>query len=135
MSKNAKNQLKEIQKKLQNPPPPPKVTSGLFVVLLEGQGDINLSIVHYNAWNWLNDRAVPIPNDVLIEAQREDEEVDYLQDPANQCWHNDRAIRLIDINGRVPNTVLKSFLNLVDYTNYIRENNIKVLDEYRGYIY
>lgn len=107
-----------------------------YIVCLEGQGDMEIMLVEDEHWNWLHSKEKSPPNQLIedyitnygSEYEAQDDIIKHIQG-GEGCWTNDRALALTaDRN-------VRTFTSIIDYTKFVVDNNIKIKDEYRGYIY
>lgn len=101
-----------------------------YLILLESGGDIDIKLVNKETWDYIHSSRPDFGNESCIDEQLPEGVESYEEDPkiinvTCGSWENDRAIY---VKGQ-------EFGSLKDYTKYIQNNNIEIIDEYIGCIY
>lgn len=99
-----------------------------YLVVLNGQGDTNISLVNKDIWDWLinEDLSVDIPVEIAQYETKWRIKLNRIRSI------NDKAFILPEEGNNGEKVFFSSVKNCM---NYVRENNIVILDEYDGYIY
>lgn len=107
-----------------------------YAVYLEGQGDMEIMLVGNEYWTWLHNEKENPPSQLLedyiseygSEYEAQDDIIKNIQG-GESCWTNDRALAL------AADRSVKHFRSISDYTKFVVDYNVKIIDEFRGYIY
>lgn len=106
-----------------------------YSIMLTGQGDIYITLVNKETWDWIT-KCGPIPiaqidwafenwkKDLNPNITREEVEKDLLKQKAD----NDKALSCHADYGKI-------FTNLKDYTKFVVDNSMEIVEDYEGYIY
>ena len=102
----------------------------VFLIVLEGQGDVDVGLVNQETWNWIhsdyksedNSYKEDIPQSIL---DTYDDNYGTKINVSIGSFDNDRALQSPKI----------SFSSIKDAMSYIQENNCKLVDEFFGCIY
>lgn len=109
----------------------------MFLVVLSGGGDTEVKIVSKPVWDWIlteddfqgedsiQDTPPPEVIQEMIEENGEDSDCTVFVTSGSP--DNDRAL-----NAPAPN---RSFFSMKEALQYIKRNNIEIVEEYEGYIY
>lgn len=94
-----------------------------YLITLTGQGDTNIVIVNKDEWDFIND-AKPLP--YKIKKELKEWYQDCLENVGGST-DNDRALFMT--------CVKKIYHNIKDAMEYIKENDIEIVDGFNGCIY
>lgn len=115
----------------------------LYSITLAGQGDIETILVDKETWDWMLsvpkfgradqiDERLPKEYEDRLRSDPEKygrrEEDDFLITICRSSYDNDRALGLISASENV-------FGSVKELTDYVIDNNIRIIETYEGYIY
>lgn len=111
----------------------------LYLINLNGFKDTQITLVNEDVWNWIfspyTDDVEKVPESVLLESEKHenvtfdaenmgtDEDGFYCVSPGS--YENDRAMC-------APG---HSFWSMRDAIDFIKENDVEIIDEFEGYLY
>ena len=115
-----------------------------YMTILTGQGDTDVSIVTKEIFDWINS---PFPSELngktgldpyapesVVEQIRKDNEGFGFPDDehgvsiGSRSYENDRALQMGE-------QCIKRFFDMKSAFDYVRENDVEIVDTYEGYIY
>lgn len=112
------------------------MSTKVYMVVLQGGGDTQVSYINKETWDWINNEAVKAPQ-VQVEKVFSDTHCTYetteeVERDLNQ-WRgsspdNDRALSARPDHGEM-------FFDVKSAMKYARDNDLEVTDSFEGYIY
>lgn len=118
----------------------------MYMIILQGQGDTNVAIVDQQAWDWINNpHNNPVPDILIKEVIKKPN--DYgLEDIDEKTPREEieSAIRENQITRGSPNNDAALnmmfcadpvFYRMKEALDYVKKNDIEIIDTFEGYIY
>lgn len=104
----------------------------MFLISLSGQGDVDLKLVTKEVWDWIltpfngksSGYSEVVPKEVQDEMIKHNGSVDEVFVSIGS-YENDRALQAPGI----------SFWGHKELIEYVKNNNIEIVEEFEGYIY
>ena len=109
----------------------------LYMLTLSGQGDTCIKFVEQDVWEWMGAVQADLfaqPNEaVLKKLRRYHDEPDFVPNITSGSAYNDAALQ-------APPALYQGskeayFFDMKSAVDFIKENNVEVLDTFEGYIY
>lgn len=105
----------------------------IYLIVLEGQGDVTITPVDQETWDWL----FKVPPDFKNKSSMKDPDVPASQQAKGNnhvsitrgSWENDRALAALPADGYTTYYTVRSAMTA------LKNNNDTLVDEYQGCIY
>lgn len=105
---------------------------GLYMLVMSGQGDIYITLVDKETWDWVFHPHSKIPENVLKACRESHEDKEYTPYISKGSAVNDAALA---VAGYKLGSKRAEFSDLSPAIRYIQKHNIKIVESWNGFIY